>query len=336
MYRPLGPATLRTGEVVETAVVRGPDSEWAERIEDMLRHKGDPWNWQNSESLRDRCGLSVDFFIAHRGGVPFANIMLAETGGVALLGHVWTDPAARRGGASSILMERVLQEFRPRGGQAIFLGTDFDSAAWHFYRRRGFEPVEPRSGFMAWHRTSASDFEGEWFQAKEAVVEPLDWPHWVAAAPLCLGAFPGTVRLAAARLCGRRSSEESLLPLIRENRRSIHTGEPIRAIALRDARGPAVLGLACRVPHPLWPDRDILDVFCHPRWWHRAGELLAGLPAGSAERTVAYADRTHLPKLAALTDAGLRLSAVLPCRIHAAPGEAARTEVALLDCERET
>lgn len=301
----------------------------------MLQHKGDPWNWQNSELLRCRCGVDARFFILHRAGVPFANVMLVECGGVALLGHVWTAPTERRSGASSLLMERLLQDFLRNGGKAIFLGTEFDTSPWHYYRRRGFEPVEPGSGYMARYESSAEAFEQQWFQAEEAVIEPLDWPHWVTAAPLCLAGFPGNVRLAAVRLCGRRSSEEPLLGLIRENRRRQVDGGPVRAMALRDARSAAVLGLACRRPHPLWPDRDILDVYCHPRWWHRAGDLLAALPSAGGKHTVAYVDRDHLPKQAVLAAAGLRLAAVLPSRLRVGGSDPAGVSVAMFDSLRE-
>ncbi|MGH7996825.1 MAG: GNAT family N-acetyltransferase [Opitutaceae bacterium] len=330
MERLLGPATLRTGEVADAAVIEAPDPDWAERIERMLRHKGDPWNWQNSELLRRPCGLAARFFILHRAGIPFSNIMLAEDAGVALLGHVWTEPADRGGGASSLLMRAALDDFEGRGGRAIFLGTEFDSEPWRYYRRRGFEAVEPGSGYMARYGESAEEFERAWFGGAQALVEPLDWTHWPAAAPLCLGGFPGLVRLAAGQLIGRISSEGALLPLIRDARRRRESCQGGGPVVLRDAAGPAVLGIASRLPHPLWPDTDIVDLFCHPRWWPRAADLLAAIPNAGARRAVAFADAGEPARRAALESAGFRGIAVLPAWVRRAASGAEMADVAML------
>lgn len=311
MYRELKHATLRSGEAVTAAVIEGPDDAWADRLERLLQHKGDPWTWENCELLRKPIGVGVRFFVLHRKGVPFSNILLTETEGVALLGHVWTDPAERRAGASSILMELLLGDFRDRQGRAIFLGTDYDTPPWHFYRRRGFEPVEPFSGYMESYLQPRAEFDRAWFGATRTVIEPLDWRHWVASTPLLLGPFDGLVRLAGVQLVGRIASETPLLPLIREENRRRMIAESIRACVLRDAAGSAVLGVACRRPHPLWPMTDVLDVYCHPAWWHRAAEMLEMIPAPSGCRTLAYADTGHAERRAVLERAGFTPAATL-------------------------
>jgi GNAT superfamily N-acetyltransferase len=334
MLTSLGNTTLRTGEIVEATVVRAPDADWAERVERMLRHKGDPWNWQNSELLRGDTSVTARFFLLHRGGVPFANIMLVEEAGVALLGHVWTEPADRRTGASSILMECLLQDFAARGGRALFLGTDFDGAPWHYYRRRGFEAVEPGSHYMARYETSRSEFERSWFSAGPTVIEPLDWAHWPTAAPLCLGESGGTVRLLSARLLGRASSEGTLLPLIRDARARRAAGQPGNGFVLRESVTTAVFGIACRQPHPLWPETDVLDVFCHPCAWPRAGELLAALrPDGRGRRQVACVDAADTAKQALLVAAGLRPTAALPRWAAVGPEVGERVSVTVLASE---
>lgn len=330
MLYPLDNVKLRTGETVSAAIVRAPDAAWAERIERMLQHKGDPWNWQNSELLRRPTGLEADFFVLHRDGVPFANIMLVARAGVALLGHVWTEPADRKTGASSILMERLLEGFEASDGRAIFLGTEFDSTAWHYYRRRGFEPVEEGSGYMVRQGGQSEGVDDAWFDARDALVEPLDWPHWPAAAPLCLSESATIVRLAATGLIGRGSSEGALLPLIRDGRRRREMGENGDASVLRDAQGAAVLGLACRREDAMWPNTTVLDVFCHSRWWHRAGDLIAGLSRGErGRRTIAYADASDTAKQAVLAQAGLKKIAVLPNWVKTAARSEARSDVFL-------
>ena len=328
MYRELGTVKLKSGEMVETAVIRAPDLAWADRLEQMLLHKGDPWNWQNTELLRVETGVKASFFVMHRGGVPFSNIMLVETAGVALLGHVWTELPDRRTGANAILMDLLLEDFRQQNGRAIFLGTGYDSPPFHYYRRRGFEPVEPGSGYMGRYSQQREVFDRTWFGATEAVVEPLDWPHWPVSSPLFLGPFDGVVRIAATQLIGR-ISEGPLLPLIREARHARAAGKSSGTCVLRDAAGPAMLGLASRQLHPLWPNTDIVDIFCHPRWWHRAPDLLQSLPASMAASSVAYCDTTHVAKREILEQAGFVERAVLPQWVFATPLENSRVDVSI-------
>jgi hypothetical protein len=58
---------LSTGEQVKVAVILCPDLLWAERIEKLLSHKGEPWNWQNSQFLRTDVGFETRFYVLHRG-----------------------------------------------------------------------------------------------------------------------------------------------------------------------------------------------------------------------------------------------------------------------------
>lgn len=328
MFTELGQVKLGTGEVVGAAVVRGPDLAWARRIEKMLLHKGDPWNWQNTELLRLETGVMASFFVLYRSDAPFSNIMLVENGGVGLLGHVWTEPADRGVRASSILMERVLADFERRGGQAVFLGTGFDTAPWHYYRRRGFEPVEPGSGYMGRYARSREEFEKAWFGATAAVVEPLDWRHWPVASPLFLGDFGGVVRIVATQLVGR-ISEGPLLPLIRDARSRQAAGARSSAWVLRDAFGASMLGFASRQAHPHWPGFEIVDVHCHPRWWDRAADLLHALPAPGGSRSVAYCDSDDQARRMFLEQAGFVKTAILPQWVPASAANLSRVDVSV-------
>jgi hypothetical protein len=321
---------LKNGAEATASVVRAPDPAWAGRIEAMLGHKGDPWDWQNAEIARKNLGLNASFFLLHRGEMPFANIMLAESGGVGLLGHVWTEEADRGLGASSVLMNLLLADFRVRGGRALFLGTVFDSPPWHYYHRRGFEPVESGSDYMALYHSSEHDFYSDWFEAGSADIKPLDWVDWPSAAPLFLGPFPGAVRISATQLIGRRSPEGPLLPLLREEGRRQSAGQPGCARVLRAGGNSAVLGFASRFPDSTWPDRQRVDLYCHPGWWHRAGELLEALllPAGTGQ-SLAYADTDLAPKRQALERAGFKAVAVLPRWISAEAARPATTDVVI-------
>ena len=207
MYQPLDRITLKSGEVVQAGVVQGRDLDWAERVETLLGHKGPSWRWGNEQVLRTETGLDVFFYLLHRDGAPFANIMTIEYRGVGLLGHVYTRPEDRRQGAAMQLMACLMEHFRQRGGQALFLGTGYDTPPYHIYRVNGFAGVEPESGYMDYYSTSQEEFERAYFAPGSTAIEPVGWLHWPVSIPLFLGAFLGVVRGAGLGVCGRRSTE---------------------------------------------------------------------------------------------------------------------------------
>lgn len=326
MYRGLGEIALKTGERVEFGVVEAPDPEWAERIEKLLAHKGDPWNWQNSELLRYPTDVETYFYLLHRDGAPFSNIMLCLAHGVGLFGHVWTNPEDRRKGAASRIMSTLMEDFRRRGGQALFLGTDFDAPPYHIYAREGFIGIEDRSGYMAYYTPGAERFEAWYFAGGPARVAELQWRHWPASAALLLGDFGGMLRLVCAKIKHRASPEGPLLPFLRRQR----SGGARRLSILEKPDTTAVVGIAACGDDPLTYGQTVVDVYCHPRFWPHAGELLATLELPAGGRLAAYADSGCPAKIAALKAFGFREVARLPDFTPADVADTSRLEVTVL------
>jgi len=311
MYKKIGEITLAAGEKVEGGVVIGPDNEWAEPLEKLLGHKGDPWNWQNHQVLQTDVGIEVRFYVLHRAGLPFANIMTAECSGVGILGHVWTHPQDRSKGACSALMTILLEDFSSRQGQALFLGTGYNSVAYHIYARYGFKSVEANSGFMAWYATSGSEFEATYFKKAETEIQPLRWAHWPSAPAMFLGDFPGVIRCAPLKLMGRQSTESPLLPLLRDGEKRQAVGGKPHAMVLRNQETTAVVGFAAWDWHPLWEGTCLVDVYCHPNYWNEAGNLLNSLALPEGEHYLAYSDIDHRPKIKILQAEGFLQTAVI-------------------------
>ncbi|MCE7989599.1 MAG: hypothetical protein DYG89_51275 [Caldilinea sp. CFX5] len=331
MYQKLDTVTLKSGEPVEAGVVKGPDPAWTERLIKLLWHKGDPWNWQNARLLEADQGLDAYFYVLHRDGQPLANIMTVENAGVGHFGHVWTEPADRQKGASSLLMALQMAHFTARGGQALFLGTGYDSVAYHMYRRFGFQSIEPQSGYMAYYRTSQADFEARYFAqpaaADDLVIQPLAWPHWPASAALFLGDFPGVMRCVRGEIVGRESSEGGLLPLLLEAEQRQQEGKAPRSFVLYHRATNAVLGFATGDWHPHWPGNYLLDLYCHPAYWEQAPALLNALPLPSALRTIIYADSSDQAKQNVLMALGFQLVATLPRWLVVDPAHARPVDV---------
>lgn len=283
--------TLSTGEQVEIAVVACPDLAWAERIEKLLSHKGEPWNWQNSQFLREDVGFETRFYVLHRNGVPFANVLLSEGNGLGIVNHVWTVPEDRQKGSSKSLMHVVMNDFQKRQGQALFLQAGYGEVAYHMYRNFGFESIEPESGYMHWHASGEKDFLANFFADTQTNVAPLEWRHWLTIQPLLQADDECITRVVALKHVGRRTTEGTFLTLLKNEFTNRAKGEKPRAYVLELSSG-AVVGFAMWSWHPLWPDTCLLDIYCHPTYWDKAAELLGVLELPKADRYLAYADCT--------------------------------------------
>jgi GNAT superfamily N-acetyltransferase len=318
MYESLGPFVLKDGERVEMGAVKGPEPDWSERMEALLAHKGDFWQWGNEQVLRHERGIDAYYYILHRDGQPFANVMTIEYRGVGILGHVYTKPDDRRKGAASALMGRLMAHFRGRGGQALYLGTGYGSPAYHIYRAHGFESVEPESGCMAAFTASPDIFHKAWFAPGPVAVRPLQWPHWPASPPLFVGDWPGAARCVPFRILGRQSTEGPALDRLKRESDSRDAGEAaVTSAVLEQAETSAVVGLSALGADPLWPRTVVVDVYCHPAFWGGAADLLQALDLPSAERYIAYSDAACPEKANALSASGFSQVALLPSRIAA-------------------
>ena len=316
MYAALGKVTLRSGEVVEAGIIQGPDPAWAGRLEKLLWHKGDPWNWQNAQFLERSLPIETFFYILHRAGVPLANLMTAEYQGVGHFGHVFTLPADRQKGASSQLMALQMADFRRRGGRALYLGTGYESVAYKMYQSFGFTNLEAESGYMAYYTDSADAFSQAFFPplppASTLAATRLTWQDWVMVAPLLLGDFRGLIRCAARGLIGRRSPEGPLLEALLDEERLAAAGEGPMTAVLRHPTTAAVVGIAAWQWDNLWPDTCLVDIYCHPDYWAHGDQLLDAINLPPADRVIAYVDTSDRAKVDLLMARNFHPIATLP------------------------
>ena len=122
---------LKSGEAMRIVRIDAPDPAWQDRILPFLQHKGEPWLWQMELALEEGLGACEQRYYLGvlEGGEVVGNIMTTELmeRPVGILGHVFTPPAHRRKGICSHLMVALTEDFRARGGRAMFLHTGYDS-----------------------------------------------------------------------------------------------------------------------------------------------------------------------------------------------------------------
>ncbi|SVE13611.1 uncharacterized protein METZ01_LOCUS466465, partial [marine metagenome] len=245
MYEKLDNVTLKSGEQVELGLVKGPDLEWVDRIDgELLAHKGPTWRWGNRIMLEQDLGVDAFFYILHRDGVPFSNVMTIEYDGIGILGHVFTVPEDRRQGSASEIFRGLMAHFEERSGQAMILGTGYDSPPYHIYKSFGFESLESQSGTMAFYSVGENAFREAYFSAGDVVVERLKSTHYPVTPILFSGAFEGVVRSVVMRLYGRNSSEGPLIPLLRDELERRADDRATRSVVARLNGRSTVVGFA--------------------------------------------------------------------------------------------
>ena len=310
MYQSIEEVTLKSGEKVEAGAVLGPDSDWKDRLLQLLAHKPPIWQWQVTQFLTRDLGIEPRHYILHRDGTPFSHILTVEYNGVGILGHVWTVPEDRGQGAAGLLMGSLLGDFKQRGGKALFLTTGFESAPYRIYSKHGFRGFEPGSGKMAWFADSEEAFEADWFKSDDAQIQPVSWVDYATASALFASGKGGIIRNLPLRLFGRCITESGLLDVLKEQ--AENPTDDSRFSAFSSTKTGALFGLAGWAADPLWPGTVNVDVFCYPGYWDRAGELLNQLAIPPGTRVVTYVDESFEAKHTVLEAAGFKSIAVLP------------------------
>lgn len=300
MYEPRGTVNLSSGACAEVGIVCGPHQGDPYRIGELLQHKQHPWHQHIVEALEQPLGdLETRFHIVVAEGLAVANVMTVESGGVGILGHVFTRPEHRRQGLCQALFEVLLPDFRARGGRQLTLGTGYDSPAYWIYHRNGFRPLLPESGFM--RLRVDPDFAATWFAPGPTRVVPLQWRHWATVAQLLAEPLGDGMACWQLRCFGPKNFEGSFLHLFIPT--DSWQGATVRV--LETAAGAAV-GFALLHRDRRWPaDVKLLDVVSHPNFEADLPALLAGLPLDG--RVQCYLPAAAEARRAAVEAAGFGL-----------------------------
>jgi GNAT superfamily N-acetyltransferase len=308
---------LKDGEWVELGVLSGPDdSAFARQLRTLLSHKGRIWQWQIEQSLgRQFADAESLFYVVSRGGAPLANVMTVEARGVGTFGHVFTRPDERRKGMADVIIRHLMADFRRRGGRALYLGTGYDSPAYHIYARHGFESVEPGSGHMAWFAQGREAFEKEAFAPAPTKHEGLSFEHWPTLPALAMMRHPARVRIVTMDVVNEATTEGGALPvLMAMSKASDNTKwNGARAQVAMSTKSGVPVAIACAMPeHYFWKDVDVLDAFCAPGFEGEMRALVEELKLAPERAAVAYADGFWPAKQELLRACGFRRAAALP------------------------
>lgn len=312
MYTKLSDVKLKTGEKMEIGVVLAPDEEYADRIIDLLSHKGEPWVGEVKKAIKGEItDLETRFYIGHLDGQVITNIMTAEYNRTGIFGHVYTRPEHRRKHACTLLMREQMEDFKRRGGGLLLLGTGYESPAYWIYHSYGFRSLSEGSGFMRF--STESNFEASHFAPVGARhdspvrVVDVEWKHWPLMSVLTSVPGIAILRSVAFNMYGITSFEGGFLNFMN----SLEENQSRKAKLLESSSG-AVVGCITLGHDHRWTDKTyLLDIFLHPNFLPHYALLLNSLelPEGKIQ---CYVDaRSPGEKIAALQQADFKREAVL-------------------------
>jgi hypothetical protein len=313
MYQSLQSVSLKNGETADFGIITGPDtSAWGQQARALLGHKGDIWKWQIEECLSKPQGVESRFYVLSKKEKPFANIMLVEDKGIAIFGHVFTAPEERRKGAADIIHNHLMEDFKKRGGRAMYLGTGYDTHPYHLYAKHGFAGVEPKSGYMYWFAKGQAAFEAEVFAKAPVRVEPLGLKHWPTLPALSMMKHPARVRIAGMEVIGIVSTEGGSIEYIMNMSQSQPDVMGKRAYVAVSEKSGVPVAIAAAAPHSVFGKQsDGLDVFCAPGFESELPKLVQKLNLSPNRGLVCYSDPLWPEKAGVLNACGLKKAGTL-------------------------
>lgn len=306
----LGTHDLPDGQRVEIALVQAPDRQYRDAILTLLAHKGGAWETHMIAALDGAAGsLETRWYLGIIDDRPVANVMTVEQHGVGILGHVYTQDGFRRQGICKAILTHAMADFRSRNGQALILGTGYDSVPYRIYHSFGFRSL--RGGFMQYTSRAPEDFDRDWFSGEAADVTTAAWEHWPLVAMLAARPDGSNLRSVAWGLRDMGNLEGPYCEFMRLRSEGAAEG------TVTVTRHGAAVACATCVPFRIgwndrpWPDTWLVDAFAHPHYSGALEATIRALPWRSG-KSLALVRSTDEERIAAFCAAGFSCEGMIP------------------------
>ena len=313
MHTSIDDVELRDGSRMTVVEVEGPDTDWRDRVIGRLAHKPPVWRWHIELAVDGRTpGLTSRFHLGLIRDRVVANISCWQNGPVALISHVFTDPAYRGRGIASVLMDATIAGTRARGGRVMSLLTGYDTSPFRIYRRAGFQPARDRGGSMVWEH-EPGDLERLLDASRPWRARSATWADWPGTS--ALHCVPGGAVLRSTRhgVYGPACFEAEFLT----DHESQVNGQYRQVVLEHNGMVGAYVAVG---PDPRWGGAVwLLDLFAHPRLVNHAPEMLA-MVAWPDAKVQCYTDADQTQTGRALDHAGFTVVARLDQQIRTPDG----------------
>jgi len=209
------------------------------------------------------------------------------------------------------VMDAQMEDFRRRGGEALYLGTGYDGPAYHIYASFGFESVYPRSGFMKYH--ASPDFEAKYFAKRPVHVKDVEWQDWGKMTALTGIVHGDYLRSIAFEMYGANNFEGTFISF----KKDLEEKQRYHDAKLLETEDRAIVAFATLISDSRFRGGvHILDVFAHPNFWDDVPSLISGMNLKSQVKIQCYVDATPTGKAKSLEVAGFQQEAELKNQIR--------------------
>jgi GNAT superfamily N-acetyltransferase len=317
MKKYLGKETLKSGETMEIYNVVAPAGNYGLDLVDFIHGRGPfpadiPWHrycqraWQGAFANEVLVSWQVGELDGKVVGLVGYSTPLA-TLDVCTWSHVVTQVEQRGKNIATLLTRHSIEDFKTRGGQAMYLGTGRTGGAHRVYEKNGFRDYQVGTTGVIMQLEIAESFTERYFAPTEPLhigelhiadmprLEALiNQPHW-------------GVKSYSEKAIGPHGYEGQFLELWERLENGTST--------CRTLRGPQeqLFGAAWTSPSSLptvAEDVRIFDFIIHPHAQRESATLLAEqLKTESGKRLVAYTAGPDTIRRTALLAAGFTLAA---------------------------
>ena len=259
--------------------------------------------------------LTMNFFEGLIGETTVGNITVVESldRPVGILQHVYTNPDHRRKGICDHLMQALTDDFRARGGRAVYLGTGYDTPPYHIYESFGFQG-RGETGKMNWF--VEDDFLARYFTPGPTVVRDTNWGDWPLLEALHAIMDGWYLRSFTMEQYGH-SDYEHVYPAVREAMQEGAIGA-VKELVKEDG---AIVGHAYLARWSKWPGAPwLLEFFIHPSFYADGEKLLRAMPLPDDVKVCAMADGAASERVQLLEACGFTREGILKRQIKTPDG----------------
>ena len=259
--------------------------------------------------------LTMNFFEGLIGDTIVGNITVVESldRPVGILQHVYTNPEHRRKGICDHLMKALTDDFRARGGRAMYLGTGYNTPPYHIYESFGFRG-RGETGKMNWFVEDG--FLAEYFAPGATSVRDTCWSDWPLLEALHAIMDGWYLRSFTMEQYGH-SDYEGPYPAMREAMEEGAIGA-VKELVKEDG---AIVGHAYLARWSKWPGAPwLLEFFIHPDFYADGEKLLRAVPLPDDLKVCAIADSAAPERMQILEACGFAREGVLKRQIQSPDG----------------